>query len=62
MREANGVVTAEEALSQPDQLYIRCHSQLVFRSHMSKSISVILAVELTTTPGKLNHIVSVHSF
>lgn len=60
MREANGVVSTEEALSRPDQRkqYISCHSQLVLRSHMSKGISIILAVGLTTTSGKLNQIVS----
>lgn len=60
MREADGVVTAEEAFSQPDQLKqcIRCLSQLVLRSHMSTGISIILSVGLITTSGKLNQMFS----
>lgn len=60
MREADGMVTAEEALSQPDQLKQRnrCLSQLVLRSHMSMGIFLILAVGLTTATGKLNQMLS----
>lgn len=56
MREANGLATAQEALSQPDQLKQcnGCHSQLVLRSHMSMGFSIILAVGLTTTSGNFN--------